>query len=88
MTPRFTEHALFRYCQRVLGADIDWLRESFIASLGPIPGDGNYKLKGYDAYAIVRDGTVVTVMTEEQLRKLAKVKKPKWRFKEVEPDYD
>lgn len=87
MTPRFTEHALFRYCQRVLGADIEWLKQSFSGRLGQVPGDGNYKLQGYDAYAIVRDGAVVSVMTGEQVRLMTKTKK-KFRFKEAKEDYD
>ncbi len=83
---RFTEHALFRYCQRVLGADVTWLKESLSAQLGDIPGDGAYKLSGYDAYAIVKDGMVMTVMTERQLKE-SRSKSRKLRFKEAKEDY-
>jgi hypothetical protein len=83
---KFTEHALFRYCQRVLGADVSWLIDSLTEKIGDVPGDGNYKLRGYDAYAVIRDGHAVTVMTAEQLRLLAKSKR-KFRFKAIEDDY-
>lgn len=83
---KFTEHALFRYCQRVLGADVTWLKESLATQLGDVPGDGIYKLRGYDAYAIVKDSMVMTVMTERQLKNL-RSKSRKLRFKEAREDY-
>lgn len=86
MTLRYTEHALFRFCQRVLGADVTWLQAQLADQIGNVPGDGNYKLRGYDAYAVIRDGHVVTVMTAEQLKLLAKSKR-KFRFKPIEDDY-
>ena len=86
MPLKFTEHTLFRYCQRVLGADITWLKDELTRDIGPLTSDGHYKLKGHDAYAVIRDGFVVTVMTEAQLKALRK-KPLALRFKEAKEDY-
>ena len=86
MSLKFTEHALFRYCQRVLGADVTWLKERLEEDIGPLTSDGHYKLKGHDAYAVIRDGFVVTVMTEAQLKALRK-KPIHLRFKPIREDY-
>lgn len=81
-----TEHALFRYCQRVLGADVSWLKTELEKDIGPLTSDGYYKLKSHDAYAVIRDGFVVTVMTEAQLKALRK-RPLNLRFKEAKEDY-
>lgn len=83
---KFTEHALFRYCQRVLGADIPDLKKSLTELIGPHASDGHYKLLGYDAYAVIKDGFVVTVMTEAQVKALRK-RPLHLRFKECREDY-
>lgn len=83
---RFTEHALFRYCQRVLGADVTWLKEQLELEIGPHTADGHYKLGEHDAYAVIKDGFVVTVMTRAQVKAMRK-KPLHLRFKECREDY-
>lgn len=83
---KFTEHALFRYAQRVLGADVTWLKEQLEREIGPRIADGHYRLGEHDAYAVIKDGFVVTVMTAAQVK--ATRKKPvALRFKECREDY-
>lgn len=85
MTLRFTEHALFRYCQRVLGADVTWLKESLAKQI-TLTHDGHHKLKDYDAYAVIKDGHVVSIMTEAQVKAMRR-KPVALRFKEVKEDW-
>lgn len=80
MSLQFTEHALFRYCQRILGADMRWLTKQLNEQIGAVTKDGDHKLKDFDAYAVVRNGFVVTILTGKQLQDLKLGKKPK-RFK-------
>lgn len=66
-----TEHALFRYCQRALGAEIQWLKEQILKDIRASHarlGDGNYPIGDGSIIAIVMNNTVITIYTKADIK--------------------
>lgn len=54
-----SDHALVRYCERVLGLDKLAVIKSISAALGPVK-DGKHKLPDVDIVAVIENNTIKT----------------------------
>jgi len=68
--PKVSDHALLRYCERVMGADLNDIRDRILREIGPavaVVGNGKFPITG-GAVAVVRESTVVTILNGEGQR--------------------
>jgi hypothetical protein len=66
-----TQHALLRYCERVLGADLDQISHSIAVEVAPLVaklGDGQYSILDGQCIACVRGGIVSTILLPDLQR--------------------
>lgn len=65
--PVITEHALLRFLERAYGVDMQMAREAMVgealAAMIQQFKTGRFPIDGYDCYAVVKSGTIVTVET-------------------------
>lgn len=70
MTPiKVTDHARLRYCERVLGADINEIDTAILGEIGNTAaalGDGIYPVFAGSCRAIVQGGQVVTIVPSKK----------------------
>jgi hypothetical protein len=95
MTPKklnVTDHALLRYVERVLGIDIEAIRNTIISekveSLVAAVGDAKVPI-GDGVYAVVRNHNVVTIATSDMVvKKPAHKRSPRDKNKNIDSDID
>lgn len=56
---KISDHALVRYCERVLGLDRAAVSQAIAGAIGDAT-EGRYNLPGQDIVAVVQNGVVVT----------------------------
>jgi hypothetical protein len=83
MTLIISEHAMVRYCERVMGLTREELAASMTAALGEL-GDGRHKIPGHPVLAVVKNRTIVTFIPEPVVQWRAPKKKKKKRIREID----
>lgn len=79
MTITVTDHAVLRYLERVMGIDMDQLRDTIQADLGRAAeaaerlGQTKYKVQMNGCVFVIADGACVTVKPKSKRRRIKPV---------------